>query len=62
MVSLPHVSQAAGQPYTHLTADFLGVPAVKLDDQSSDFDPTSDKAAERALATKVMLEVAPNVT
>jgi hypothetical protein len=35
---------------------------VKLDDQSNDFDPNSDKAAEKALATKAMLEVAPNVT
>jgi S-adenosylmethionine/arginine decarboxylase-like enzyme len=28
------VSQAPVQPYTHLTADFIGVPATKLDDQS----------------------------
>jgi S-adenosylmethionine/arginine decarboxylase-like enzyme len=34
VVPPPLVSQAAGQPYTHLTADFLGVARVKLDDQS----------------------------
>ena len=28
------MSQAPAQPYTHLTADFIGVPATKLDDQS----------------------------
>lgn len=28
------MSQATIQPYTHLTADFLGVPAAKLGDQS----------------------------
>ena len=28
------MSQAGPQPYTHLTADFLGVPEVKLSDQS----------------------------
>ena len=28
------MSQAAAQPYTHLTADFLGVAVAKLDDQS----------------------------
>jgi hypothetical protein len=28
------VSQATAQPYTHLTADFLGVPAAKCGDQS----------------------------
>ena len=34
MVPRPLVSTAAAQPYTHLTADFLGVAAAKLDDQS----------------------------
>ena len=28
------MSHAGSQPYTHLTADFLGVPPVKLSDQS----------------------------
>ena len=28
------MSQAHAQPYTHLTADFIGVPAEKLHDQS----------------------------